>query len=710
MTDVPTISITQDENDDNEMDDDSSPKLNINDCHTDVEDLDSEPDRNQLILGLKKNAQCNGAVTDVEDYDDSDDNEEEPERDYGPEISLNEYLDQGTVDECANATNKGKGKLIKMQSITRAPSPSAFSLGVTHDTGGVTDLEDLEASGDENDENEKVYSDDDKAIVLEDFGAVDIQDAITNSKKPEKCAPKIMIPSSSSSSESEEEKPKMRLKTQKHFTKRAPKCSDAKSDVENIFFSDDDKRKPRQKSTPVLETPDIEVMAFDGSDHDDAAEPQFPEINITFAFEDKPKKKNKYRGTPAPSPMLRLPQNQDEGHTDVENLNSSDDDEEEQNVKTRPKCLIPIALIKSDALTDVEDLSDASDDDCDLDDKPDVPLPSPVRELTVLVENKNGEPTKQTMTLPDNMLLGFLDLDADKGLTDVEDFSDESADGEDDHAPDYDFECIPDYEGGVVESSDHTTAKRNSLAAMGATPEPKTDTEDIFVKRQEKGNECRRRRTKTKHSQHKTKSNFLDTQLYVDANASGAHTDVEDLDVEDDNVLLKDKSLKQRRSMIENVPSAATSNNADGKTDSEYMSADENLDLRFTPDIKPSLSDFQLDSCTVTRSCDTVETNKKTFLEFNFLDIRNFAENCQASTDVEDDQCNSENEDAAYSRAQTATPMELNRDFQDLCSSEIHEINSGAFDRVKEHFEIKENLCLAESHTDIENFDDDGLP
>lgn len=718
MTDVPLISITHEESDHHETDDETTSRPNISECHTDVEDLESDQDRNTLISVLKKNVKCNGAVTDVEDFDDSDDNVDEPELNYGPGISLNEFLDQGCIDESSNLIGNDKKKLVAMHSVAKSPSPTAFNLNITFDVGGLTDLEDLEASDNDADENERVYSDDDKVIVLEDSNAVDIHDSVGNRKRTEKVVTKFAEPSTSSSSESEDEKPKLRFKPQKHYTKRAPRIEEAKSDCENIFFSDDDKKRLRRRPLPVLETPDIEVMAFDGSDNDDVTEPQFPEINISFVGDEKPKKKKRqYKTTPAPSPMLALPDNQDEGHTDVENLNSSDDDDD-TSIKINPKNFIPIAVIKSDALTDVEDLSDASDDDCSLDDKPDIPLPSPVREFTVLVENQNGEPMKQTTPLPDNLLLGFLDLDADKGLTDVEDFSDESQDDADDDLPKYEIDCILDLDNGVVESSDHTTAKGSSLSLVSATPEPLTDTEDIFVKRQDKSNECRRRRPKPKHSQHKTKSNFLDTKFYVDLNADGAHTDVEDLNVDDDDVLLKDKSIKQRRATLECGP-RKLSNNVDGKTDVEYMSGDDILDLsRFSPDVPTSPNEFQFETCTSTRARESIGLNGDRLFELTLPEFRkvSLTDSYIANTDVEDVQCNSETEEASglnvdsYSRAQTATPLELNRDLDELCASQIHEIHSGAFDRVKEHFEIKDNLCLTESHTDVENFDEDGLP
>lgn len=717
MTEVPLISITQDDSVTTDVEDDSSRRPSINDCHTDVEDIDSDPSRrNSLVSGLKKSAQCNGSVTDVEDYEDSDDNDaSEPEVNYGPEFSLNEFLDQGTIDESSDL-NRGnaKKKLVRMQSIAKSASPTAFTLGVTADLGGITDCEDMQDSGDDDDESEKVFSEDEQPIILEGCNAVDIHDAVNQRRKVEKYAPKAVEPSSSiTSSDSEaEEKPKMRLKAHKHH-KRGQRIEDAKSDIESMLFSDEERRRSSCKEPLVLETPDIEVMAFDGSEVEEAVEEStFPEINITFAGEpNKPKKKkSKYRITPAPSPMLALPDNQDEGHTDVENLNSSDD-EDEQPMKPKPKHCIPIAVIKCDALTDVEDFGDDSGDDSEWEEKPDIQLPSPCREFTILVENKSGEPTKSTTPLPANMLLGFHDLEADKGLTDVEDFSDESGEDGEDAAADYDVEYVPELDGGVVESSDHTTVKGTSLSVGGATPEPITDTEDMFVK-QNKNSECRRRRTKSKHSQQqRPKGLFLDTKLYCDDDAGGAHTDVEDLNVEDDDVLLKDKNVKQRRAT---VPGCSSQNaDVEGKTDIEEMSGDDIVDLlRSTPELQ---SPIELDSCYMTRSRDVCGSKRNSvhFLELNLPEIHTTSptpEPAQNSTDVEDVVCISEGEDLAvsYSRAQTATPQEVNCNLDDLCVSRVHEINSGAFDKVKEHREMKENLCLVESHTDIENFDDDG--
>lgn len=707
MSDVPTIAI--DEAEDQAFDDDDSRRPSINECHTDIEDLDDDQgDRKKGITlkdTLRTHETCNGAVTDVEDCEDSGDEESEREFCGDEHFSLNEYLDQGLVDEHSNLQgNVNKQKLQAMHSVAKTPSPTAFHLTINQpDLGGTTDVEDMEGSGDEV-EADADFSDDDKPIILEGANIVDVHDSMNKQKKVvEKYAPKVTIDrSSSSSSDSGEEKSKLKLKPH-HKPKKGQRCEDAKSDIENIFFSDDETRKKTQKSTPVLETPDIEVMAFEGSDNDDNEKEQYPEINITFVDSDTDKKKKKFRpkDTPAPSPMLKLPENPDEALTDVENLNSSDDDDDEQK-PIRPRNLMPIAVVKSDALTDVEDFDDSNNEDEEIDGKePDVPLPSPIREFTVLVENKSGEPFKQTTPLPDNIHLGFEDLDADKGLTDIEDF-DDSGDEIDDESLNFkEMDKIPDLDGGYVESSDHAVVKESSLRTA-VTPEPKTDTEDIFMKKQS-GSECRRRRTKTKHNKPAGKSLFLDTKFYVDEGAGSAHTDVEDLNVEDDDVILKDKSVKQRRATIE-CPSRKFSN-GEVKTDVEYFSDDGNIDKRDVATPDNNVLEL-IDACTMTFETDNIDDVLKLL---SIPQIRRTSATPRGSsasyTDVEQILIDTDNEEVSYSRAQTATPHEIHMQLDELGVSEIHDVHSRAFDLNQEYLEIKGNQGTTDAHTDIEFLD-----
>lgn len=706
MSAVPTISIDVAEPQD-DFDDDCV-KPNINECHTDVEELDSDGEKNKgnsLIDSLKKNVKCNGAVTDVEDYEDSgDDDEEEEQKFNNTEFSLNEFLDQGLVDEHSNLQgNVKKTKLQAMHSITKSPSPTAFHLTVLNpDLGATTDVEDCEASGDEIEE-ETHFSDDDKPIILEGANMVDVHDSMNKQKKTEKYAPRVAVDTSSSDSESEAEKNKMKLKIH-HKSRKGQRCEEAKSDVENIFFSDDDNRKKVQKSTPIMDTPDIEVMAFEGSEGEDEKPEKFPEINITFATKQK---KIKPKSTPIPSPMLKLPTNNEEALTDVENLNSSDDDDDEGKPSLRPMNFMPIAVVKSDALTDVEDFDDSEGEAMVEEEKvPEITLPSPTREFTVLVENKAGEPYKQTTPLPDNIHLGFVDLDADKGTTDIEDFDDESGEegDEDENSKIKGIDKLPDLDGGYVESSDHSVVKDSTLR-MAATPEPKTDTEDIFMKKQS-GSECRQRRRKTKHSKAAGKQTFLDTKFYVDDEAS-AHTDVEDLHVEDDDVVLKDKNIKLRRATIECSPRKFS--NGEVKTDVEILSDDDHVDSRIMSPDNAATIDFQIDACSVTIEKDSVGWKKGESRKLDIPVIRRISATPRPSnvsfTDVEQFQCDSDDEEISYSRAATATPSEVTRHLADICESRVHDANTRTFDMSQEYSEIKGNQDLGEAHTDIEFFD-----
>lgn len=713
MSEVPIISIDEVEDLD-DLDDDMG-KLNINDCHTDVEELDSDQGaKNSLIDSLKKELKCNGAVTDVEDCEDSgDEPDDHQEQTTYPEFSLNEFLDQGMVDEHSNLQgNVSKTKLQATRSVAKSPSPTAFHLTINQPAlDATTDVEDMETSGEEIDED-KDYSDDEKAIILEGANMVDVHDSMNKQKKPEKYAPRVCIDGTSSSSESENEKCKAKLKTHHYKSKKNQRCEEAKSDVENIYFSDDDNPKKKTKSAPVLDTPDIEVMAFEGSDADDIEQEQFPEINITFVDNtSKKKRKIKPKKTPAPSLMLKLPENQDEAVTDVENLNSSDDDDDGEDCKPlRPKTLMPIAVIKSDALTDVEDFDDDDDDnvedDMDINEKREILLPTPTREFTVLVENKSGEPFKQTTPLPDNIYLGFEDLDADKGLTDVEDFADESGSESDDEVKFKGIDQLPDLDGGYVESSDHAVVK-DSTMRVSATPEPKTDTEDIYVKKQS-GNECRRRKTKSKHNKSAPgKSLFLDTKFYVDNIAESALTDVEDLDLEDDDVILKDKNVKQRRATTE-CPQRKLSN-CEAKTDTEFFSdEDGTIDARnCTPEYEAK--ELQIDACSVTIEKDVVGWKKGQSKMLDIPMIRRMSATPRSSTvsctDVEQFQCESDDDEISYSRAQTATPHEISQQLNDSSESQVHDIHSTSFDTSQEYLEIKGHQDIGEAHTDVEFLD-----
>lgn len=541
IPDIPMISITQEDDDDDRDEDDDAPHRDINECHTDIEDVDGpDNDRRRVAItstSLKIVLNDDDGATDLEDCVDSGDEEEAvPIKDT--DISLNEFLDQGCVDESSNVEDgqrNNNNSLKTMSASGKSPSPTAFGLGLPRQSNaGLTDVEDMCTSGDEIEE--KHFSEDDKAIVLEDSQGVDISVSMSSHRKLIASNRMNRHPSNSDTESDDESRPKQRQpcvrpkKLSVKTSKKPANIEDAKSDVENMFF-DDDLSCARKKSFPVLETPDIEIMAFDGgSDVDDNKEKKNPEINILFHSHVKKTTKKLRKSAFKPSTLLKLPQYSEDALTDIENLNSSDDDE---NFKVESKNLIPMALVKSDALTDVEDMEDASEEEEDADEKPDIVLPSPLREMTVFCRDENGEPTQETVPLPDSFLLSVNNMELDKGLTDIEDFSEDDDDVDeatDDSADDFEMKNFVDCDSGIVQSSDHTTDMTQSTSSSNLAQA--CNSSGSRENKERKTCELRRRRKPKTTPTSNAKSNFLDTKFYVDLNASEGHTDVEDMNVD----------------------------------------------------------------------------------------------------------------------------------------------------------------------------------
>lgn len=684
MSDLPIISITQDDNFDDEIDEnDTNYSRNISDCLTDIEDMESGNERYDMMAVIKQ-AEEAGGVTDLEDCDASEEDDISDGEEFP--ISITEFLDQGCINESSNVNANDEDRLaFDMHCKNKCPSPSAFNLAVGEQQGGVTDCEDLEGSGEEA-ENEDQVSSADEAIVLEGQNSIDIQDNM-GKKRPEKFNQKNFEhhKSTSSSSESEDEpKPKPHKRYNKKSMKRLDECG----------------RKGKRNSLLSPNGDDAEEMILEASDVENNMErsPTYPEINLPeITFSGKVSKKGKKK--PAKTMMLGLPQNEDEGVTDVENLNSSDSEEEDAACSSRKNSaqLIPNAIMKSHALTDVEDFGEESSDDGMNDDRYDVPLPAPVREVVILTESNEGAPIMKSSPLPDQCLLGFNNLDMDKGLTDVEDFSGDDEEGYE-KASNYVIEDAIVLDGGVIESSDHTSDNKGRHFDR-QMHEPKTDTENIFV---DKG-DCRRRKNRSKHYTHsKQKAN----NLFVQPTAVAATTDVEDLDVEDDDVVLKDKGVKtnkKRHACLQLTPKEASG----GKTDVEYLSGE---DMDSTP---PDYNSPTVMDASSTIACSDYLGSKAKTTAMPVI-LKFSAEANQCNTDTEDMQVLSDADDGglgvdSYSRAQTATPMELSRDLDDSGASQVHEVHVGVFDHQNEENFIKGNRVISDELTDVEYLDDDGL-
>lgn len=722
MSDIPVISITK-EFSDEELDDVA--KLNINEALTDTEDLIMEQDS---VRYRKSPTKCgnalvdaiipttNGSVTDVEDCTDSDEDEGEVKSAREAEITLENFLDQGYVDETTNSGNKGAKPKRLTHCSSKATESNSNTLGIVQDTSAaLTDCEDL---SDDDDSLGHVSIPDCPEDILtraNDNDAVAIHNVVK--RRQDKHFHKQEAAAEASSSESEEDSKVRHRKCHRKAEDRP------KSEYENLMMSDDEMAgacaKPSNRRSALFEA---EELVMEGSDIEEDKSHAFPEINITFVSDDKEVPVEKLNRKRPASLAVQTP-NADEAVTDVENLNSSDSEEE---AGTTPKRLMPRAVVKGGKVgggtTDVEDFND-SDDNEDNEQKNEVSsefLPSPVREIAIVKHDECGEQRQNVMPLNQGML-SVRTPDIEQALTDVEDMSDTEEVGEMYDSSKYTIESLPDMEGDNVYSSDNTrTNSGPTLEVTSPARDPVTDTEDLFFEQSAStggsGSELRRRRkTKQCHS-HSTPAGYQQSKgkkhLEMKCDTAAATTDVEDMYLSDDTAKKCGfERAKQRRATIQFSGLMATANDGgDGKTDVEFLSGDELVCERSQ---SPQLGHCDGGYSSIVK---TKERNGP-FSPSETNDVRpvpmirkispspDAPHNC--NTDVEDIQMGSDGEELAvtYSRAQTATPFELTRALKESGSCEIYETSPRA---KSELLDIKgmADGNQPEIHTDVESLDD----
>lgn len=402
MNGIPKISITQDFVTDDFDEDDNECSANINEAHTDVEDLDSD-DKNsqspssQLLIARKKvkSKRIDECATDVEDCSGSDDDVKIESCDA--DVSLTEFLDQGYVDETSSF-----GGADKVKHSQKGKRASLFA--PPDDGGAVTDCEDF-TSDNEIQVIEVPENDTYDNILLEtyEFNSVNVENSAlvqTNRKK------RITSSKNVDHSDSDGDLPRGNW--------------NELSDVENIALTDDEKPQFRMKhSASALEPDEIIIVA---SDNESAYLPvkyeASPEFAVSFTNMRPKKSHHRHRHHHPKSNLnknaLAVQSNPDEAITDVENLDSSDD----ESPNLRKNLSIPLAYVSSGnrPLTDCEDFD--IDDDCFASTSRDIKLPSPVREITVMREDKHGDPVSKVMPLVVSANKSFLGIDdeyVDKG-------------------------------------------------------------------------------------------------------------------------------------------------------------------------------------------------------------------------------------------------------------------------------------------------------
>lgn len=674
---IPIIEITQEFDHDDEMSDSectSDRRLSLKEALTDIEDLDSDenstPKSNLLMSKRKTGARrISDTATDLEDFDDDADSDFEEIESIDEHFSLAEFLDQGIINESSAAGKSNQSKQNRRKS-------SAVSLNVECDEQqALTDCEDYET-----DENIDVIECDEAEtekynsilMQMDDFGASNITDAtISKSNKRqwrERSSRQVELSDSDEEAQSRHDK----------------------SDVENILFSDDeiDHNQPHcsrmKHSKSAIDAEEI-VLAASDADEPTTSERRcsHPSLDIRFKCKSDGCSQRRRKVKTAPKSCgnaLAVNQTTDDLLTDVENLDSSDDD----GCNIRCKSQIPIAYV----IDEDEQLALTDDEDFEIDGNfltrnvADIKLPSPVREIKLIKEDPKGDPISKSMPLVSGTQLGLEQEYIDRGLTDTEDLSG----NEDDIIIE---SCL---ETPMIIHLNEGFVTENERLRKGSMIEgdPVTDVEDISnVSKQQ-----------FRRKKNKPKSRSL---LNVgDAGDQGV-TDTEELYVSDDQV--RHLHLNRPRNFDD-----------DGKTDTEYLSNDDGIEIEdVTPDIDENILCANVfESNVVSSENSTVDGSKQRFSEISSI-IRT-RENIQAVeatlTDIEDMNIQSDADDLldvdqTYSRANTATPMELRSAFCEGNSFSVHDQSRHAFDATIEANHIKGYGDINDSHTDVELMDDE---
>lgn len=696
MADIPSISIT---NEFSDNDDDKTDNQIENNVATDCENLDSDSDTGHVVTGnnlvafsKKSHKNRKGSIlTDCEDMCGSDTDEVEVAYDDSNNITLEEFLDQGITNETTRYNGQNEATYDGPRRKSRCASPMQRSnLGVNPDTGAVTDYEDVDAS--DEDEPSGAHNDFDMKLLLDENDTVESHDNIRSVMGQHH----MTTTESGSSSETSGDD-----HTPCKYKPKPKNLNPGDSDTENLVFSDYEScLKTRPKRAVVTDLAEDEIITLEMSDGDEAGPSDMDSVRcVDVHFRNTVKDRHK-PGTRQFSKLLDVLQDPNEGLTDVENLNSSDDDYDDDQT---PGCLtIPAAVVRTDYLTDVEDLEGAGSDD---DDEVEgagacITLPKPVRQLIMVQESDTGAPISKVVPLSDNLSLAADVGYQDRGLTDTEDLSDVNEDLYD--ISEYMIDSIPDMEAGRITSSDKFTASQ--LGFPRSTDDPITDTELLTDVK-----DTRKKRHRHRHSQRQKQ------RLAVNNDDDGdGLTDVEEM-------ILSDQG--NRRFTYNGPQSAApllTINTGDdgGHTDVELLSGDEDVaplrGRRMQRNSSPNIlnkSDW-FNSAEATK--ESLQEEGKRYknnncLNMNLPRLRKLSPTPDAGqTDIEELARSGDEEDDYDERdaIRGETPAAVHRQL-DENNSTTHDRNVSTFDEQSERLNIKGHQDIPEALTDTEYLEDD---
>lgn len=723
MAEIPKISITQDFASDDESEC-SAAAANINEAHTDIEDLDSDEkgNRNQFPSGQLLNARkkvktkrIDDCATDIEDCEGSG-SDEDLVMCCDAQLSLTEFLDQGNIEETSAVDGGNKTKQSRKGKRVSLIVPA-------DDSGAVTDCEDLSSDNEisivECQDN-PTY--DNFLLENDDFSSVNVDNSafVQTTQKKRLIASKRV---DNSESESDDDDNALARRNWNEL-----------SDVENVALSDQEDEPPisypnRMKhSASALDAEEMIMVASDNECVYAKDEPA-PEIAVSFVTK-RPKKTHSRAHASKSKNSLAVHGNAaEEGVTDVENLDSSDDD----GPNVRKSLAIPIAYVSrkgSKILTDVEDFD--VDDECIASTSADIKLPSPVREICVMREDSHGDPVAKVMPLVVSSNGSFLGIDEDYidkgllnlrylnlnffffnfeldsiyisqqkkyllGLTDTEDLS--GNEDEYDSGIRYEIVEVPNLDGGVVMSADGLmTFTRDRKSAEF---EQLTDIEEI---RMHNTHKLRRKRSKPKGA--KTKDGLL---AVGGGDDDQVLTENEELYVDDDQI----GKFSNVRFLTTTDPQRQE--HEAGVTDTEDFSGDEDILRKYSVEIDPNVFQNRVQQqqaffSTITSSDGT---NGNSAARPGYSKISTTIKTREANessadlslTDVEDvDLVQSEADEllAVENVSRGTTPNLLRNTFNEFASSRVYDQAKSEFDVSNEADHIKNYADIQTSHTDTE--------
>lgn len=267
---------------------------------------------------------------------------------------------------------------------------------------------------------------------------------------------------------------------------------------------------------------------------------------------------------------------------------------------------------------------------------------------------------------------------------------------------------LPDVEGEIVESREMLKQKSRTVS-LGIHPlnlEPATDTEELIL---ETG--VKKRKSRAKGMGSKTKESVTDTEdLHIS-------TEVEDALLSDEYNEETLAGLNQRHVQTLNPLNA----NQDSKTDIEDIDISEteadNLclfekrPLSVTPDI---MKEMDMETIILKEGDGPFPSDirEKLLSGSSMMPIISLLEAKSSNFDIQhamytdtEDLVTSADEEPTYSRAETATPLEMTLDMDEHLSSVVHVQHTRKFDIESPHeaIHVKGSIHIHESNTDVED-------